>query len=107
MKGVIRFKKHGNLGPRYIGPFKVIARVGKVACRLELPTELSQIHKTFHVFQQRKCVADETEVVPLEDIQLDDLLNYIKKPISILGRMVNVLRNKEVPLVLVQWHHRN
>lgn len=48
-EGVIRFMKRGELGPRYIGPFKVIARVGKVVYRLELPEELSQIHNIFHV----------------------------------------------------------
>ena len=50
-KGVIRFRKWGKLGPRYIGPFRLIARVGMVAYRLDLPTELSQIHNTFHVSQ--------------------------------------------------------
>ena len=50
-KGVIRFGKRGKLGPRYIGPFWMIARVGRVAYRLELPVELGQIHNTFHVSQ--------------------------------------------------------
>ncbi|CAH1425870.1 unnamed protein product [Lactuca virosa] len=67
-KGVIRFRKRGKLGPRCIGPFRVTARVGRVAYRLELPAELSQIHNTLHVSQLRKCVADEAVVVPLEDI---------------------------------------
>ena len=48
-KGVIRFRNRGKLGPQYIGPFRVIARVGRVAYRLELPVELGQIHDTFHV----------------------------------------------------------
>ena len=67
-KGVIRFRKQGKLGPRYIGPFRVVARVGKVAYRLDLPAELSQIHNTFHVSQLRKCLVDDSAVVPLEDI---------------------------------------
>ena len=58
-KGVIRFRKRGKLGPRYIGPFRVIARVGRVAYRLELPEELGQIHDTFHMPQLQKCIADE------------------------------------------------
>ena len=48
-KGVIRFRKRGKLGPWYIGPFKINARVGKVAYILELSKKLSQIHNTFHV----------------------------------------------------------
>ena len=70
-----------------------------MAYRLELPTELSQIHNIFHVFQLRKCVADETEVVPLEDIQVDEHLNYIERLIAILDRKVKVLMKKEVRLV--------
>ena len=98
---MIRFRKRGKLGPRYIGPFRVIARAGKVAYRLELPVELSQIHNTFHVSQLRKCVADEKAVVLLEDIQVDMSMNYIERTIAILDRKVKVLRNKEVPLVQV------
>ena len=79
----------------------MIARVGKVAYQLELPEELSQIHNNFHISQLQKCVADETTVVPLEDIQVDASLNYIERPITILDRKVRALRNKDVPLVQV------
>ena len=71
-KGVIRFRKRGKLGPRYIRPFKVIARIGKVAYRLELPDELSWIHNTFHVSQLQKCFMDEEALVSLDDIQVDE-----------------------------------
>jgi hypothetical protein len=94
------------LGPRFIGPFKVIARVGKVAYRLELPPELSQIHNTFHVSQLRKCLADESAHVPIDDIQVDERLNYVERPIAILERKTKSLRNKEIGLVKVQWQHR-
>ena len=105
-KGVIRFRKRGKLGPRFIGPFRVLARVGKVAYRLDLPAELSQIHSTFHVSQLRKCLVDDSAVVPLEDIQVDDSLNYIERPVAILDRKSKDLRNKRVELVKVQWQHR-
>ena len=60
---MIRLRKRGKLGPRYIGPFRIVARVGKVAYRLELPEELSRIHNTFYVSQLRKCVMDQEAVV--------------------------------------------
>ena len=56
------------MGPRYIGLFRVVARVGKVAYRLDLLAELSQIHNTFYISQLRKCLVDDSAVVPLEDI---------------------------------------
>ena len=102
-KGVIRFRKRGKLGPRYIGPFRVVARVGRVGYCLELPAELDQIHDTFHVSRLRKCIADESAVVPLEDIQVDASLNYVERPVAIRDRKIKVLRNKEVPLVQVKW----
>ncbi|KAJ9544243.1 hypothetical protein OSB04_023950 [Centaurea solstitialis] len=105
-KGVIRFRKRGKLGPRYIGPFTVLARVGKVAYRLELPAVLGQIHSTFHVSQLRKCLADETAHIPLDDIQVDESLNYVERPVAVLDRKVKRLRNREIPIVKVQWQHR-
>ncbi|KAJ9553378.1 hypothetical protein OSB04_017423 [Centaurea solstitialis] len=105
-KGVIRFRKRGKLGPRYIRPFTILARVGKVAYRLELPAVLGQIHNTFHVSQLRKCLADETAHIPLDDIQVDESLNYVERPIVVLDRKVRRLRNKEIGIVKVQWQHR-
>ena len=75
--------------------------VGMVACRLELLEELSQVHDTFHVSKLRKCIADETVVDPLEDIQFDDRLNYIERPVTILDRRVNTMKNKVLNLVKV------
>ncbi|XP_022031400.1 uncharacterized protein LOC110932367 [Helianthus annuus] len=105
-KGIIRFRKRGKLGPRYIGPFKILARVGRVAYRLELPPTLDGIHNTFHVSQLRKCLADETALVPLDDIELDEGLNYVERPMAIKDVKVKKLRNKVVRQVLVQWQHR-
>ncbi|KAJ9546254.1 hypothetical protein OSB04_025961 [Centaurea solstitialis] len=68
--------------------------------------ELNQIHDTFHVSQLRKCLADETAHVPIDDIQVDERLNYIERPIAILERKTKSLRNKEISLVKVQWEHR-
>ncbi|KAJ9565618.1 hypothetical protein OSB04_001584 [Centaurea solstitialis] len=105
-KGVIRFRKRGKLRPRYIGLFTVLARVGKVAYRLELLDVLGQIHDKFHVSQLRKFLTDESAHVPLDDIQVDESLNYIERPVAVLERKVERLRNKEIGIVKVQWQHR-
>ncbi|GKE63364.1 hypothetical protein Tco_1513731 [Tanacetum coccineum] len=73
-KGVVRFIKRGKLNPRYVGPFKVLAKVGDVAYRLELPQELSRVHHIFHVYNLKKCYADEPLAMPLEGVHIDDTL---------------------------------
>ncbi|GJX30283.1 putative reverse transcriptase domain-containing protein [Tanacetum coccineum] len=77
-KGVIRFDKQGKLNPRYIGPFKIIAKVGTVAYRLELPEKLSRVHSTFHISDLKKCLADEPLAIPLDEIQVNDKLHFIE-----------------------------
>nr|APU93382.1 putative gag-pol polyprotein [Marshallia obovata] len=105
-KGLIRFRKRGKLSPRFIGPFKVIKRIGEVAYRLELPEEMSAIHPTFHVSHLRKCVVDEHTHVPLNEIEVDDRLNYVEQPIAIVDRQEKRLRNKVIKQVRIQWKHR-
>ncbi|GKA42163.1 hypothetical protein Tco_0734823, partial [Tanacetum coccineum] len=70
-KGMIRFSKRGKLNPCYIGPFKILAKVGTVAYRLELPEQLSRVHSTIHVSNLKKCLSDETLAIPLDEIQID------------------------------------
>ncbi|GKD35533.1 putative reverse transcriptase domain-containing protein [Tanacetum coccineum] len=77
-KGVIRFGKRGKLNPLYIGPFKIIDKVGTVAYQLELPEQLSRVHSTFHVSNLKKCMADEPLAIPLDEIQIDDKLHFIE-----------------------------
>ncbi|GJS64837.1 hypothetical protein Tco_0679401 [Tanacetum coccineum] len=77
-KGVIHFGKRGKLNPRYIEPFKIIAKVETVAYRLELPEQLSRVHSTFHVSNLKKCLSDETLAIPLDEIQIDDKLHFIE-----------------------------
>ncbi|GJY11982.1 hypothetical protein Tco_0381291 [Tanacetum coccineum] len=88
-KGVIHFGKRGKLNPRYIRPFKILAKVGTVAYLLELPEQLSRIHSTFHVSNLKKCFSDEPLAIPLDEIQIDDKLNFIQEPVEIMDREVN------------------
>nr|GFC54268.1 putative reverse transcriptase domain-containing protein [Tanacetum cinerariifolium] len=73
-KGVVRFGKRGKLNPRYVRPFKVIARVGSVAYKIDLPKELSRVHNTFDVSNLKKCYANEPLAVPLDGLHFDDKL---------------------------------
>nr|GEZ85049.1 putative reverse transcriptase domain-containing protein [Tanacetum cinerariifolium] len=105
-KGVIRFGKHGKLSPLYIGPFKIIKRIGSVAYKLELPKKLHGIHNTFHVSNLKKCLADEKLVIPLEEIQLDDKMHFIEELVEIIDREVKQLKQSRIPIVKVRWNSR-
>ncbi|GJX02315.1 putative reverse transcriptase domain-containing protein [Tanacetum coccineum] len=105
-KGVIRFGKRGKLNPRYIGPFRIIERIGPVAYRLELPQELSRVHNVFHVCNLKKCLSDETLIIPLEEIQLYDKLNFVEEPVEIMDREVKNLKQSRIPIVKVRWNAR-
>ncbi|GKE57284.1 putative reverse transcriptase domain-containing protein [Tanacetum coccineum] len=104
-KGVVRFGKRGKLNPRYVGPFKVLAKVGKVAYKLELPQELSRVHHTFHVSNLKKCYADEPLVMSLEGIHIDDKLQFVEEPVEIIEREIKRLKRR-IPLVKVHWNSR-
>ncbi|GJU62729.1 hypothetical protein Tco_1244564 [Tanacetum coccineum] len=83
-KSVIRFGKRGKLNPRYIGPFKILDRISPVAYKLKLSEELGNVHNTFHVSNLKKCLSDESLVIPMKELQLDDKLNFVKEPIEIM-----------------------
>ncbi|GKB22432.1 putative reverse transcriptase domain-containing protein, partial [Tanacetum coccineum] len=105
-KGVIRFRKWGMPNPRYIGPFKILAKVGMVAYRLELPEKLSGVHSTFYVSNLKKCFSDEPLANPLDEIHIDDKLNFIEEPVEILDREVKRLKQSHIPIVKVRWKSR-
>ncbi|GJX66157.1 putative reverse transcriptase domain-containing protein [Tanacetum coccineum] len=103
---VIRFGKRGKLNPRYIGPFKIIAKEGTVAYRLKLPEKLSRVHSTFHVSKLKKCMADEPLAIPLDEIQVDDKLNFIEEPVEIMNREAKRLKQSCTPIVKVRWNSK-
>ncbi|GKD86614.1 putative reverse transcriptase domain-containing protein [Tanacetum coccineum] len=100
-KGVIRLGKWGKLNPRYIGPFKVLAKVGTVAYRLELPQQLSSVHSIFHVSNLKKCLSDEQLAIPLDEIHIDDKLYFVEVLAEIMYREVKRLKQSRIPIIKV------
>ncbi|GJY71227.1 putative reverse transcriptase domain-containing protein [Tanacetum coccineum] len=105
-KGVVHFGKRGKLNPRYIRPFKVLAKVGTVAYRLELTQQLSMVHSTFHVSNLKKCLSDEPLAVPLDEIHIDDKPRFIEEPVEIMDREVKRLKQIRIPNIKVRWNCR-
>nr|GEV02948.1 putative reverse transcriptase domain-containing protein [Tanacetum cinerariifolium] len=105
-KGVVRFGKRSKLSPRYVGPFKIADRIGPVAYWLRLPQELVGVHDTFHVSNLKKCLADVNLHVPLDEVKVDDKLQFVKEPIEILERGVKNLKQRWIPIVKVRWNSR-
>ncbi|GJV18850.1 putative reverse transcriptase domain-containing protein [Tanacetum coccineum] len=105
-KGVIRFEKRGKLNPRYIGPFKILERIGLVAYKLELPEELSNVHNTFYISNLKKCLSDESLVIPMKELRLDDKLNFVEEPVEIMDREVKQLKQSRIPIIKVRWNSK-
>ena len=98
-KGLIHFGKNGKLSPRYIGPFEIMERIGPGAYKLNLPPELSAIHGTFQVSNLKKCLADESLVLPLEEVQVSEQLHVMEKLVEVLDREIKRLRrNRKISL---------
>ncbi|GJT94459.1 putative reverse transcriptase domain-containing protein, partial [Tanacetum coccineum] len=105
-KGVLRFGKRGKLNPRYVGPFKVLEKVGSVAYKLELPQELSRVHNMFHVSNLKKCYSEDPLAVPLDGLHVDDKLHFVEEQVEIMEIEVKRLRKIRVPIVKVRWNSR-
>ena len=108
MKGVQRFGRQGKLAPRYIGPFRIIERIGAVSYRLDLPAQMSSVHDVFHVSMLKKHLRDDEQqrVIKSPEIEIQDDLTVIEVPVCILARENKKLRNKVIPLVKVQWNRQ-
>ena len=107
MKGVMRFGKKGKLSPRYVGQYKILKKIGKVAYELELQAKLAVVHPVFHISLLKKCVGDPASIVPLESVVVKDSLSYEDVQVEILDLHVRRLRNNEVASVKVLWRSQS
>jgi hypothetical protein len=105
MRGLRHFKVRGKLAPRFIGPFKILEKRGKVAYQLELPPQLFDVQDVFHVSQLKKCLRVTKEQLPMEDLDAKKDLSYKEYPIKILEISERVTRNKKIKMCKVQWSH--
>ncbi|GJS93354.1 putative reverse transcriptase domain-containing protein, partial [Tanacetum coccineum] len=101
-KGLVCFGKKGKLAPRFVGPFEIIEKVGPMAYRLDLLEELNGVHDTFHASNLKKCLADPTLQVPLDEIRIDAKLNFVEEPMAILEREFKKLKRSRIVIVKVQ-----
>nr|GEW23692.1 hypothetical protein [Tanacetum cinerariifolium] len=103
-KGAVCFGKKRKLASRFVGPFEIIKKVGPVAYMLDLPEKLDGVHDTFHVSNLKKCLADLTLQVPLDEIQVDAKLNFIEEPMENLKKEFKKLKRSRIAIVKVQWN---
>ena len=105
-KGVVRFGKRGKLSPRFIGPFKILERVGTIACQLALPPSTSGVHEVFRVSMLRKYTPNPAHVVDWGEIEFDTDGTFEEGLVCIMDSRDQVLRRKTLRLVRVLWKHR-
>ncbi|GKD31932.1 putative reverse transcriptase domain-containing protein [Tanacetum coccineum] len=105
-RSVIHFGKRGKLNPRYIRPFKILKRIGPVAYKLELPKELSNVYNTFYISNLKKCLSNESLVIPMKELQLDNKLNFVEEPVEIMDREVKQLKQSRIPIIKVRWNSK-
>ncbi|KAL2248259.1 UNVERIFIED_CONTAM: hypothetical protein Sindi_2678200 [Sesamum indicum] len=103
-RGILRFGRQGKLSSRYIRPYEIIERIGPLAYRLALPTELSQIHDVSYVSTLRRYRSDPSHIIHQPEIEISEELIYVEEPVEILDRNVRKLRNKDILMVKVRWN---
>ena len=103
LRGTFRFHVKGKLAPRFVGPYRIVARIGKLAYKLELPEELDRVHPVFHVSQLCRCLKLPETQVPVESLDLQETLEYREYPVKILGRATKETRSSTIPMCKVVW----
>ncbi|XP_020104814.1 uncharacterized protein LOC109721559 [Ananas comosus] len=107
MRGVKLFEVRGKLSPRYIGPYKVLERIGAVAYRLALPPKLADVHNVFHVSNLRKYIHDPEHALLYEQLELQEDMSYEEFSVMIIAREVRKLRNRKIPYVKIWWSNHD
>ncbi|GKE52045.1 putative reverse transcriptase domain-containing protein [Tanacetum coccineum] len=89
-------------------PFEALydQKVGPVAYKLELPEELINVHNTFHVSNLKKCLSDESLVIPMKELELNNKLNFVEEPMEIIDREVKPLKQSRIHIVKVRWNSK-
>jgi hypothetical protein len=105
IRGVMQFGKKGKLSPRFVGPFKITQRVGRLAYRIALPQDLIGTHDIFHVSMLRKYIANLDVNVEYEPLKIHEGLTYVEEPMKIVDKKEQVLRTKTIPIVKVLWRN--
>nr|GEV45305.1 putative reverse transcriptase domain-containing protein [Tanacetum cinerariifolium] len=100
---VVHFGKKGKLAPRFVRPFEILEKVGHAAYKLRLPEELNGVYDTLHVSNLKKCLADPTLQVPLDEIQVDSKLNFVEEPVKVLKREFKKLKRSRIAILKVRW----
>src|SRR5436190_15058500 len=104
-RGLQKAAKLGKLAPRYVRPFLILERIGKVAYHLALPPQFAQMHNVFHVSTLKPYAHDPSRVLDFQDLTIQDDISIEDRPVQILDRNEKVLKNKVIPLVKVLWSH--
>jgi hypothetical protein len=106
MKGVQCFGVKRKLAPRYVGPYQIIKRSGRVAYKLQLPPEMRAIFNVFHVSQLKKCLHVPEKKVEIGNIKLQSDLTYEEKPVLLIDSQERVTRNRVIKLHKVIWSNQ-
>jgi hypothetical protein len=101
MSGVMRFRKNGKLSPRFVEPFEITQRAGRLAYRIALPSDLDGTHDVFHVLMLRKYIVNPDVIVDYELLEIYEGLTYVEEPVKIVDKKEQVLHTKTIPIVKV------
>ena len=107
MRGVMRFGKKGKLSPRFIEPFEITQRVGRLVYRVTLSPNLVEMHDVFHVSMPRKYITNPDIIVEYKPLVMQKGLTYVKEPVKIVDRKEQVLCTRMIPIIKVLWHNHS